>query len=73
MGKKSKKRKLDALAASLQRRYGPRALGRTKKPATDKRGFPHISTGFPNLDQALGIGGLPRGRITECIGAYSAD
>jgi len=72
VGKKSKKRKLDALAASLQHRYGPRALGRTKKPATDKRGFPHISTGFPVLDQALGIGGLPRGRITECIGAYTS-
>jgi len=72
VGKKSKKRKLDALAASLQRRYGPRALGRTRKPATGKPDFPHISTGFPVLDRALGIGGLPRGRITECIGAYTS-
>lgn len=72
MGKKSKKRKLDALAASLQRRYGPRALRKATKPAIDEQGFPHLSTGFPVLDQALGIGGLPRGRITECIGAYTS-
>ena len=30
--------------------------------------FPHISTSFPVLDIALGIGGLPRGRISELIG-----
>ncbi len=72
MGKKSKQRKLDALAASLQRRYGPRALRRAEKPATNKPNIPHVPTGFPDLDQALGIGGLPRGRITECIGAYTS-
>jgi recombination protein RecA len=30
---------------------------------------PHIPTGFPALDEALGIGGLPTGRISEIIGA----
>jgi recombination protein RecA len=29
---------------------------------------PHISTGLASLDQALGIGGIPRGRITELLG-----
>jgi recombination protein RecA len=29
---------------------------------------PHISTGFPELDALLGIGGLPRGRVCEIVG-----
>jgi recombination protein RecA len=28
-----------------------------------------ISTGVPSLDSALGVGGLPKGRITEILGA----
>ena len=30
--------------------------------------FPHFSTTFPALDEALAIGGIPRGRITEISG-----
>lgn len=33
---------------------------------------PSISTGALNLDYALGIGGIPRGRITEVFGAESS-
>jgi recombination protein RecA len=29
---------------------------------------PHIPTGFPALDRALGIGGLPKGRVCELVG-----
>src|SRR6516225_11519495 len=29
---------------------------------------PALPTGFASLDQALGIGGLPRGRIVELFG-----
>jgi recombination protein RecA len=31
-----------------------------------------ISTGFPALDQALGVGGFPRGAITELFGSSSS-
>ena len=31
-----------------------------------------LSTGFPSLDAALGIGGLPRGRIVELFGPASS-
>lgn len=72
MGRKRKKRKLDALAASLRQRYGPRALRRAETPARKKPEVPHVATGFPPLDAALGIGGLPRGRITECLGPYTS-
>jgi recombination protein RecA len=71
VAKRSRKRKLDALVASLQRRYGQQALRQVRKPV-DEPQIAHIATGFPPLDQALGIGGLPRGRVTECIGAYTS-
>ncbi len=62
-----RQRKLDALVARLQLRYGPRALGRAALPQGPPS-TPHISTTFPDLDAALSIGGLPRGRITEIVG-----
>lgn len=31
-----------------------------------------ISTGLPQLDRAIGIGGIPKGRITEISGKWSA-
>ena len=34
--------------------------------------FPHISTGSFIIDYVTGIGGFPRGRITECHGLQSA-
>ncbi|MBS1251053.1 MAG: Protein RecA [Anaerolineales bacterium] len=67
VGRKRKQRRLDALAASLRKQYGPRALRRAETP-----GVPHVATGFPPLDEALGVGGLPRGRITECVGPYTS-
>jgi len=62
-----KYRKLDLVVASLQRRFGPRAVYRYERPAAPVLP-PHIPTGFGELDQALGIGGIPRGQITEILG-----
>ncbi len=61
-----RQRKLDALVAHLQLRYGPRALNRAASRGVASP--PHISTTFPDLDAALGIGGMPRGRISEIVG-----
>jgi RecA/RadA recombinase len=62
----SRQRKLDAVVARLQLQYGPRAIRKTA--AAPPAPVAHISMTFPDLDAALGIGGLPRGRITEIIG-----
>jgi len=62
----SRQRKLDAVVARLQLQYGPRAI--RKAAAALPAPVTHISTTFPDLDAALGIGGLPCGRITEVIG-----
>jgi recombination protein RecA len=54
---------------SIHRRFGPRSLVKGKPRATfDTPTHPHIPTGFSALDDALGIGGLPKGRITEIAG-----
>jgi recombination protein RecA len=62
-----KKRKLEMTVAALQAQWGRRAIRRL---GDDKAAaVAHIPTGFASLDAALGIGGLPRGRISEIIGA----
>lgn len=60
-----KKEKLQMALVGIQRRWGNTAIDLVKRrpPAV-----PHVSTGFPALDEALGIGGIPRGRISEIVG-----
>lgn len=55
---------LQTLIAALRTRWGPRAarLGAAAETVHT------IATGFPDLDAALGIGGVPRGRLTEILG-----
>jgi recombination protein RecA len=57
---------LQQLIAVVQRRWGVRALRRFGQPLDDA--IPVIATGFADLDTALRIGGIPRGRITEFLG-----
>jgi RecA/RadA recombinase len=61
----NRQRKLDAVVARLQLQYGPTAVRKAAPPAEP---VVRLSTTFSELDGALG-GGLPRGRLTEIIGA----
>ncbi len=61
-----KKRKLEITVAALQDRWGVRAIHRLDKEQTTP--IAHVSTSFSLLNEALVIGGLPRGRISEIIG-----
>jgi recombination protein RecA len=63
-----KKRKLELTVAALQERWGIRAIRRLR-PEDQEPVVPHVPTGFPALDKALGVGGLPLGRISEIVGA----
>jgi len=57
LGKRRKRqRRLDTAVASIQRRHGPQSLFNGRLPASGS--VPHVSSGFPALDDALG-GGLP--------------
>lgn len=64
--KHKRQRQLDMAVATIHRRYGPRALVRGKAGGVAR--VPHIPTGFPSLDRALGIGGLPKGKVCELLG-----
>ena len=63
-----KKQKLEKTISALQNRWGTQAI-RTLKQVQGKSLPPHLPTGFSTLDEALIIGGLPHGRISEIIGA----
>lgn len=67
----SEKRKALELAMSkIEKDFGKGSLMRLGDRPDEK--IPVIPTGALNLDLALGIGGIPRGRITEVYGAESS-
>ncbi len=68
--KKTRKQKLEMAVAHIHYRFGPRSLVKGRLPTADGAPpvIPHISTGFLALDRALGIGGLPKGRVSELLG-----
>lgn len=66
-----KKKALNAAFAQIQKQYGNDAimLMGTKGPIVP---IEAISTGILGLDIALGIGGLPKGRVVEIFGPESS-
>ena len=64
--KDDKKRALDLALSQIEKQYGKGAI--MKLGAEEKVDVPAISTGSLSLDIALGVGGLPRGRVVEIFG-----
>ena len=65
-----KAKALQAAMSQIEKQFGKNAVIRMgDKPRTK---IPAISTGSLSLDVALGIGGLPRGRIVEIYGPESS-
>ena len=65
-----KEKMLDLALKQIQKDYGDGAV--MKLGENQKMNIRAISTGSLNLDIALGIGGVPRGRIVEIYGAESS-
>ncbi len=66
MEKSEKQKALDAAVSKIEKDFGKGAimkLGEKTSMETDT-----ISTGSISLDKALGVGGIPRGRIVEIFG-----
>ena len=65
-----KKKALETALASIEKQYGKGAVMRLGQESA--LNVEAISTGSLGLDIALGIGGLPRGRIVEIYGPESS-
>lgn len=66
-----RKKALDAALSFIEKQFGKGAIMRMDDK--DKRGDVEVvSTGSLGLDIALGIGGLPRGRVVEIFGPESS-
>lgn len=66
----NKKKALTAAVGQIERQFGKGAIMRMGDGSAEKIDF--YSTGSLGLDLALGIGGLPRGRIIEVFGPESS-
>ncbi|WP_017938837.1 recombinase RecA [Zestomonas thermotolerans] len=66
----NKKRALAAALSQIEKQFGKGAVMRMGDH--ERQAIPAISTGSLGLDIALGIGGLPKGRIVEIYGPESS-
>jgi recombination protein RecA len=66
----NKEKALEAALSQIDRQFGKGTVMRMGD--TEQAAMPCISTGSLGLDVALGIGGLPRGRIVEIYGPESS-
>ncbi len=66
----NKKRALAAALGQIEKQFGKGAVMRMGDH--ERQAIPAISTGSLGLDIALGIGGLPKGRIVEIYGPESS-
>ncbi len=66
----NKKKALNAALSQIERQFGKGSVMRMGDQ--QQQAIPAISTGSLGLDIALGIGGLPKGRIVEIYGPESS-
>src|SRR5579872_5821595 len=67
--KEDNNKKVDSLIKDLEKEFGAGTAFR--QTSTAIANVKVISTGSYSLDQATGVGGLPRGRIVEIFGPES--
>ena len=70
IGEEEKKKALETALSQIEKRFGKGAVMRLGQNETMQ--VDAIPTGSLGLDLALGIGGLPRGRIVEIYGPESS-
>ncbi len=71
MEREEKLKALDAAMAQVERQFGKGAVMKLGDPAS-KMNIETIPTGSLSLDLALGLGGIPKGRVIEIYGPESS-
>ncbi len=71
MSDKEKDKALEAALAQIERQFGKGSIMKLGEAAANLQ-IEVISTGSISLDVALGVGGLPRGRVVEIYGPESS-
>jgi recombination protein RecA len=72
MNKDERAKALDLALAQIKKDFGTEALIKLGEKAAKVSGIGTISTGILPLDVAIGIGGVPRGRVVEIYGPESS-
>ena len=67
---KDRAKKVDTVFSQIEKQFGEGSL--MKLGSDQVRKIPSISTGALSIDLALGIGGVPRGRVIEIYGPESS-
>ncbi len=67
----NKEKAIDLAVSQIERQFGKGAIMKLGE-AGQLRDIPTISTGSIGLDIALGVGGVPRGRVVEIYGPESS-
>ena len=71
MDQKNKEKALDSALSQIEKQFGKGSLMKLGADSVDHT-IEAISTGSIGLDAALGIGGLPKGRVIEIYGPESS-
>ena len=66
-----KEKSLDIAIAQIERQYGKGSIMRLGQ-VSQKLTTEVVPTGSLSLDIALGVGGIPKGRVTEIFGTEAA-
>ena len=69
-GKDEKQKSIELALKEIRTKFGDEAITIFGAGKTEK--IPAVPTGSIGLDAALGVGGLPRGRIIEIFGPESS-
>jgi recombination protein RecA len=63
---------IDLAVSTIEKQFGKGSIMRLGDADSLFKGVPYIPTGSPSLDIALGIGGIPKGRVVEIYGPESS-